>query len=368
MGRWKDTCKLSRLLFGSAQTSIQLSGTCMFRVPARIFGITSKCLRECPRIKLLFGREPILPVELRLPTLNTLIEPDLDMEETAKHRQSRIDQMEKAQSICKAHIPDAQVLKKKNYARWNRKRKRKTDSLVKGNWILMKKPGTIVGPRLRWKDPYLFRGWKDPQSKRKAVIQDASGQKWHRVSFQLRKYYPRLDFARVYLQAIKEVSDRVSSAAEIPAQFAQAPFNTLSFVTLKIAERIAKMRKSVGFLPLENTPRFLQARSVSLQMSGLDDRPDDVLDRIFNLADRQNNGNTDVIFRLCCVCRTFRRLLSDTWHWAYFRLEILALSFRFLSLLKEGRAREVRITSFSSFFPRWTPNQPTSLTCRMKFF
>jgi hypothetical protein len=85
-------------------------------------------------------------------------------------------------------------------------------------------------------------------------------------------------------------------------------------------------------------------------MSGLDDLPDDILDRIFDLADRQRNGNTDVIFRLRCVCRTFRRLLSDTWHWAYFRLEFLALSFRFLSFLKEGRKREVRITSFSFFF------------------
>jgi hypothetical protein len=207
--------------------------------------------------KALFGREPILPVELRFPTLTTLIEPDLDMEETAEHRQSRIDQMERAQSICKAHILGAQVVQKKNYARWNRKRKRKTDSLVKDDWVLMKKPGTIVGSRLRWEGPYLFRGWKDPQSKRKAVIQDASGRKWHRVSSQLRKYYPRLDFARVYLQAIKEVDDRVPSAAEISAQFVQAPFNTSSFVTLRIAERIAKMRKTVGFLPLGNTPRFL---------------------------------------------------------------------------------------------------------------
>jgi hypothetical protein len=72
-------------------------------------------------------------------------------------------------------------------------------------------------------------------------------------------------------------------------------------------------------------------------MSGLDDLPGDVLDRIFDLADRQNNGNTDVIFRLRCVCRTFRRLLSDTWHWAYFRLEFLALSFRFFELFKRGK-------------------------------
>jgi hypothetical protein len=85
-------------------------------------------------------------------------------------------------------------------------------------------------------------------------------------------------------------------------------------------------------------------------MSGLNDPPDDILDRIFDLANRQHNGSTDVIFRLRCVCRTFRRLLSDTWHWAYLRLEFLALSFRFLSFLKEGGAREVRITSFSFFF------------------
>jgi hypothetical protein len=111
-------------------------------------------------------------------------------------------------------------------------------------------------------------------------------------------------------------------------QIAQAPFNTLSFfVTLKIAKRIAKMRKTVGFLLLGNTPRFLLTRSVSFQMSGLDNLPDDVLNRIFDLADRQNNGNTGVIFCFCCVCRMFRRLLSDTWHWAYFGLEFLALSF-----------------------------------------
>jgi hypothetical protein len=74
-------------------------------------------------------------VKLRFPTLTTLIEPDLDMEETAEHRQSRIDQMERAQSICKAHIFGAQVVQKKNYARWNRKRKRKSDSLVKDDWF-----------------------------------------------------------------------------------------------------------------------------------------------------------------------------------------------------------------------------------------
>jgi hypothetical protein len=76
------------------------------------------------------------------------------------------------------------------------------------------------------------------------------------VSSQLRKYYPRLDFARVYLQAIKEVDDRVPSMAKISQRFRELPANALSFVTLKIAEKIAKMRRTVGFLPLGKTPCF----------------------------------------------------------------------------------------------------------------
>jgi hypothetical protein len=72
----------------------------------------------------------------------------------------------------------------------------------------------------------------------------------------LRKYYPCLDFARVYFQAIKEVDDCVPSMAEILQRFCELPANAPSFVTLKIAEKIAKMRQTVGFLPLEKTPRF----------------------------------------------------------------------------------------------------------------
>jgi hypothetical protein len=73
----------------------------------------------------------------------------------------------------------------------------------------------------------------------------------------LRKYYPSLDFARVYLQAIKEIDDRVPSVEEISRRFRELPANAPSFVTLKIAEKIAKMRRTVGFLPLGKTPRFL---------------------------------------------------------------------------------------------------------------
>jgi hypothetical protein len=114
--------------------------------------------------KALFGTEPILPAEMRFPTLTTLVRPDLDMEETAEQREFRFKQMEISQAICKAHILDAQRVQAKNFACWSQKRKRRTDLLKKDDWVLMKKPGTIVGSRLRWEGPYLFLGWKNAQN------------------------------------------------------------------------------------------------------------------------------------------------------------------------------------------------------------
>jgi hypothetical protein len=67
--------------------------------------------------KALFGREPILPTEMRFPTLTTLVRPDLDMEESAEQREFRFKQMEIFQSICKAHILGAQRVQAKNFAR-----------------------------------------------------------------------------------------------------------------------------------------------------------------------------------------------------------------------------------------------------------
>jgi hypothetical protein len=60
-------------------------------------------------------------------------------------------------------------------------------------------------------------------------------------------------------------------------------------------------------------------------MAKLEDLPDDVLDRIFDLADRQDGWST---FKLRMMCRHFRWLLRDLWHWAFFRLS----SFSFLIL------------------------------------
>jgi hypothetical protein len=127
----------------------------------------------------------------------------------------------------------------------------------------MKKPGTIVGSRLHWEGPYLFLGWKNARSKRQAVIQDATGRKWFRVSSQLRKYYPRLDFARVYLQAIKEVDDRVPSMAEILQRFCELPASAPSFVTLNLDCRENCENKTNGGLPTagKDSPFSLTSRA-----------------------------------------------------------------------------------------------------------
>jgi hypothetical protein len=106
--------------------------------------------------KALFGREPILPTEMRFPTSITLVRPDLDMEETAEQKEFRFKQMETSQSICKALILGAQRVQAKIFARWSQKRKRRTDLLKKDDWILLKKPGTIVGSRLRWEGLIFF--------------------------------------------------------------------------------------------------------------------------------------------------------------------------------------------------------------------
>jgi hypothetical protein len=60
-------------------------------------------------------------------------------------------------------------------------------------------------------------------------------------------------------------------------------------------------------------------------MARLKDLPDDVLDKIFDLADRQDGRST---FKLRMMCQRFRWLLRDLWHWAFFRLS----SFSFLIL------------------------------------
>jgi hypothetical protein len=54
----------------------------------------------------------------------------------------------------------------------------------------------------------MFKGYRDPETKRKTALQDNKGQKWYRASNQVIKNYPRLDFTKLYMDRIKEIDDR----------------------------------------------------------------------------------------------------------------------------------------------------------------
>jgi hypothetical protein len=85
--------------------------------------------------------------------------------------------MEHMQSLCKAHIKHVQFVQKMNYSTWSLKRRSRADVLRKNDWVLMKRPGNIRGARLRWEGPYIFRGYKDKETKRQADLEDGKGKK-----------------------------------------------------------------------------------------------------------------------------------------------------------------------------------------------
>ena len=120
----------------------------------------------------------------------------------------------------------------------------------------MKRPGSIRGARLRWEGPYLFKGYKNSETKRQAVLEDNKKQKWYRATNQIRKYYPRLDFTRIYMDRIKSIDAREPTGQEIEMRFVQETYNAPSFMTLKIAEKLTRIRKAVGFIPARKTPRY----------------------------------------------------------------------------------------------------------------
>jgi hypothetical protein len=69
--------------------------------------------------------------------------------------------------------------------------------------------------RLRWEGPYIFRGYKDQETKRQAVLEDGKGKKWYRASNQIRRYYPRLDFTTKYLDQMKRIDAQVPTGREM---------------------------------------------------------------------------------------------------------------------------------------------------------
>jgi hypothetical protein len=204
----------------------------------------------------LFGREAILPIEKEIPTLSTLKQPNLDQEETKQQRKERFTTMEHMQSLCKAHIKQTQFVQMMNYSTWSLKRRSRADVLKKNDWVLMKRPGNIRGARLRWEGPYIFQGYKYPEIKRKAVLEDGKGKRWYRASNQIRRYYPRMYFTKEYLELMKRIDAQVPTGREIEQRFVEQVCQAPSFVTLRIAEKLMRIRKTVGFDPADKPLRF----------------------------------------------------------------------------------------------------------------
>jgi hypothetical protein len=120
----------------------------------------------------------------------------------------------------------------------------------------MKRPGNICGARLRWEGPYIFRGYKDQETKRQTVLEDNKGKKWYRTSNQIRRYYPRLDFTTEYLDFIKKIDAQVPAGRKIEQRFVEQVYQAPSFVTLRIAEKLMRIRKTVGFVPADKPMQF----------------------------------------------------------------------------------------------------------------
>jgi hypothetical protein len=164
--------------------------------------------------------------------------------------------MEHMQSLCKAHIKQTQYVQKMNYSTWSLKRRSRAVVLRKNDWVLMKRPGIIRGARLRWEGPYIFWGYKDQETKRQAVLEDHKGQKWYRAANQIRRYYPRLDFTKEYLDLMKKINAQVPTDREIEQRFVEQGYQAPTFVTLRIAEKLMRIRKTVGFVPADTPLRF----------------------------------------------------------------------------------------------------------------
>jgi hypothetical protein len=136
-----------------------------------------KTIKMSPTLAL-FGREAILPLERVIPTLSALKQPDLDQDETEEQSKERFKTMEHMQSLCKAHIKNAQYVQRMNYSTWSLKRRARADLFKKNDWVLMKRPGSIRGARLRWEGPYLFKGYRTQRQSGKRccrIIRGRSG-------------------------------------------------------------------------------------------------------------------------------------------------------------------------------------------------
>src|SRR3569833_313807 len=202
----------------------------------------------------LYGRSPLLPIEINsLPTRHGLVRTNLNRPETEAERQQSIDNIHQAQSSAKAMILGASIVQRKNFARWNATAKNKVALLKKGDWVLMKRPGTIRGLRLRWEGPYAFLGWLPGLKNKKAVLQDHLGQKWFRYAHELCRYIPRIQFVREYLEEVRAVDGVRPMPNLLIARFLERNFVAPPFASLRLEQAITKVRKLHGFVPLRRS-------------------------------------------------------------------------------------------------------------------
>jgi hypothetical protein len=78
------------------------------------------------------------------------------------------------------------------------------------------------------------------------VLQDNKGQKWYRASNQVRKYYPRLDFTKLYMDRIKEIDDREPTGKEIEMRFVEETYNAPGICYFKDCGEVNKDKKGGG--------------------------------------------------------------------------------------------------------------------------
>jgi hypothetical protein len=82
------------------------------------------------------------------------------------------------------------------------------------------------------------------------------GKRWYRASNQFRRYYPRLDFTHEYLDLMKKIDAQVPTGREIEQRFVEQDYQAPSFVTSRIAEKLMRIRTTVGFVPADKPLRF----------------------------------------------------------------------------------------------------------------
>jgi hypothetical protein len=60
-----------------------------------------------------------------------------------------------------------------------------------------------------------------------------------------------LDFTTEYLDLMKRIDAQVPTGREIEQRFVEQVYQAPSFATLRIAEKLMRIRKTMGFIPAD---------------------------------------------------------------------------------------------------------------------